>query len=141
MRVAGSTPVPYVDPSSRPTRSISPTHIASATDTVSALTDSDKTFMLNAFGVNVSVDRDGSVHSTPTKPISEDESMAGMHVALQLASDRASGRLQGEVTTSYLTDLLARTKDSGTDAYQAVLRSGIDYLLKGSPVKHIDTEA
>lgn len=142
MRITGTSPLSSIEPSNTTAR-IATTAAVEPPETraANALTDSDKSFLLNGLGVAVTTDGHGALFFTPNRPMSDDEMDGAISTTLQIATDRASGQLQGEVTTSYLSAILARAKDDSTKALQASLQRGIDYLIKGSPIKHVDTQA
>lgn len=140
MKITGTTLAGYTEPSTR-TRNTPSAEPTAGEDWSNTLTDADKSFLLNGLGVRFTIDRDGTLNGIPTRPMSDEETGAAIGVALQIASGRHSGRLQGEVSTTYLTDLLARAKNDSTQAFQDALQRGIDYLVKGSPLTKVDTRA
>jgi hypothetical protein len=142
MRITGTSPLTTVEPSTATSRTTATSAPESAeAKAANALTDSDKSFLLNGFGVAVTTNGQGALFFTPNHPMSDDEMGAVMGLTTEIATDRTSGQLQGNVTPSYLASILSRAKDDSTKAYQAALQHGIDYLIKGSPVKHVDTQA
>ena len=140
VKITGTTPAGYVEPPTR-TRNTPSAEPTAGEDWSNTLTDADKSFLLNGLGVKFTIDRDGTLNGIPTRPMSDEETGAAIGVALQIATDRHSGRLQGEVSTTYLKDLVARARNDSTQAFQDALQSGIDYLVKGSPVTKVDTQA
>jgi len=108
------------------------------------LTESDKSFLLNGLGVTITPLSNGSEHGytlTTSEPVSDDEWVARQTAAAQIMSDRQQGLIQGDVSTTYLTELLTRARDDSSSAFQAVLQRGLDFLAKGAPVTRVDTQA
>ncbi|MGI4895444.1 MAG: hypothetical protein ACRYF3_10055 [Janthinobacterium lividum] len=144
MRIAGTNPLSYVPQTSTVTRTASPAQTTPSANAADYLTDSDKSFLLNGLGVTITPWTAGGEHGytmTTTEPVSDDEWVARQTAAADLMQDRKQGLIQGDVSPAYLKDLLARAKDDSSKAFQAVLQRGLDFLAKGSPVKHVDTQA
>lgn len=118
----------------------SPSGGVSLDNPANALTRSDKGLLLNALGVTVTPRGDGFDFQMP-EGTSVEESKAAGQLAMQMMLDRQRGAIDGDVSSSYLTDLLDRAGHSIQPAFENVLNKALDYLVKGSPVTRVNEQA
>lgn len=107
---------------------------------VASLTDSDKSFLLNTLGMTVTA-RGNFTETQMPAGLSEEEGKARQTIAAQLMFDRERGAIEGNVSPSYLKDLLERRKDDSTEEFQDLMTKSLEYLLKGDGPKRVDTQA
>ncbi|RBY78599.1 hypothetical protein DQ239_08640 [Blastococcus sp. TF02-09] len=88
------------------------------------LTPADRQMLAAATGSTIS--SDGVVQSSVRQPVHP--------LILEIAMDRESGRLQGDVTPSYLTDLFGKYK------HDAALGSSFTDDVLGKALDHLSSE-
>ncbi len=144
MRITAA-PTSYLPPASTVSPRASAAAPAPAASTsaslVGSLTESDKSFLLNSFGMTVTarVDPD-SMTFHGTENMSPEQARGASTLASQLMADRQRGAVDGDVSSSYLTGLLSRI---GTDPAQApfadAISKALEHLAGGSTVARVDT--
>ncbi|MFC3690282.1 hypothetical protein [Aquipuribacter hungaricus] len=144
MQISSATPPSYINragstaaaPSARATPS-GPTHTEAL---VGSLTASDRSFLLNAFGMTVTAQGD-TMTFHETAGLSGEDGKAASQLASQLMADRQRGAIEGDVTPDYFHALLIRAGDDSGQAFQDMISKALDYLTKGSAVTRVDARA
>ncbi|WP_340289771.1 hypothetical protein [Aquipuribacter hungaricus] len=143
MKISSTMPMPHVGrtseaPSTRAAQPAPPLHTSASL--VGALTGSDRSFLLNTFGMTVTTQGD-SMTFHGLEGLSGDDAMAAGQLAMQLMADRQRGAIEGDVSPDYFHALLLRVGDDSGQAFQDMISKALDYLTGGSPVTRVDTRA
>jgi len=142
MHISSATPPSYINRASSTAATAAPARATPSGLThtealVGSLTASDRSFLLNAFGMTVTAQGD-TMTFHETAGLSSEDGKAASQLASQLMADRQRGAIEGDVSPDYFHALLIRAGDDSGQAFQDMISKALDYLTKGSAVTRVD---